>query len=330
MMSRSGAKVAALVSCCILTATRGAQAQTYSIVSVTNASIGRIAAAASGVTVFQINTTTTVLSGAGAYISGPVGDAVVTINCVDGTQTCASSAARVSVSATGVNTGRGQTITTMGAQGSGGSRTSGTDFSSRASLDFSIRGWTQAGNIAFLLYMYLPVLGDNASLATTASSQFKVGVAPYPTAPSSFTFGTVTGTIQRALQITKQSNLNFGEWVRPTSGSNVATIGTNGTRGISGSGNGYTGPPGLAQAGAMTASGEPGATFSLAYPTTFTMTGPSSSTIPVTLNSNVASGAQTLSGSGSLSILFGGSFPFTSNTTTGAYNGVFTVTVTYN
>lgn len=143
---------------------------------------------------------------------------------------------------------------------------------------------------------------------------------------------TGSARIVQPIAITKNSDLAFGTVVRPTSGSNTVTVDqTNGTRAISGGGDGVLVTSTVTRA-TYTVDGEGGQTFSISVPATFSMTGSTSGTITVNLTPTATSG--TLSGAvgaaGTATFGVGGDFSLASTQATGQYTGSFTATVAYN
>lgn len=140
-----------------------------------------------------------------------------------------------------------------------------------------------------------------------------------------------SATLLRPVALSATANLAFGRIVLPSSGTGSVSI-ANSADTVSASGGAVALAGGSPSRAAFSVSGEGGQAISVSVPATVTMTGPSSSTMVVTLSSSVASSTN-LSGSlgaaGSATFYVGGSFAPTSTTTTGAYSGTFTVTVAY-
>ncbi|RAK56813.1 DUF4402 domain-containing protein [Phenylobacterium deserti] len=144
-----------------------------------------------------------------------------------------------------------------------------------------------------------------------------------------------TATIFQPIQLAKNSDLSFGNIVRPISGNGTVTIDpANGARSASGPlaiiNTGPNATPGRAS---YTVTGEGGQNFSITVPASFNMTRQGSAdTIQVTLSSTA--GAGTLSGvlgtTGTSTFGVGGTIPVTNGTASGAYAGTFVVTVAYN
>ena len=322
---------AALVAAAICGASAGAQ--TYTVNAITAVPFGTLAAATTGVTVFDLNASTsavTVQSGSGAKISGTSTRSTVTIRCANGGGNCnGGSPALVKIAATGSPTGRGDPVTgfsVVSGTGTVGTVTTNGD----GSIQFTMTGWTATNqNRTFFLGMDLPIEGDNGAGATGAvTSQFQVGVARSPTVPVGGTTANTTATVRRSLVVAKLSDLAFGTLVRPTTGSGTVIINqTTGARTTGGAN-----PPIVVAASssgraAYTITGETGTAFTITVPTTFNMTS-GANTLAVT-TSATATGAQTLTG-GTFSLGVGGTTTIASTTPSGNYTGSFSVTFVYN
>jgi len=170
------------------------------------------------------------------------------------------------------------------------------------------------------------------SLAITAALTAVAFAAP---AMAQSANGTGSITVLRPLTVANNNNLNFGTVARPTTGSGTAVVSNAGVRSVTG------GVVGLTLGAAVTAAqftvaGEGGQAFSVVIPATFSMAGPSASSLVVTTSNDLvgAANAQTLSNAlgaaGNRVINIGGSVPITDATVTGAYTGSFTVSASYN
>jgi hypothetical protein len=319
----------------IVCAPSGAQAQTYTVNSVSPiTAFGEVAAAETGDTVFyQNNTTVSVESGAGARIKGTVRRATVTIRCAGSgnPNTCslAGNNARVRIGNVS-STGRAKAFTEFVATGLTGTL-SGT--TTGPTLDFVVSGFTGTGNKTFTLDTKLRVAGDNEGGATGAqTSTYYVYVAKDPVMPTTGTTVPATITIRRSLRTTLDSNLNFGTLVRRTSGGSGTVIinNTTGDRTTGGSNPPIPviGPPyGRTQ---ITVTGEPGSTFSVSYaPTGNLVMSSGANTLSVTLT-KTNSGTTTMPASGTLVLGIGGTITVTTSTARGQYSGSLVVNFTYN
>jgi hypothetical protein len=312
----------------------GAEAQTYTVQSITAPVFGTLAAGTTGNTVFLNNGTLTRQSGTGAIITGAITRAAVTIQCTDGSgggNACSNGAnvARVTVATSGVTSGRALAISQFTA--ASGTGTVGTGTTSGAGpLDFQFSGWTGAGSLTFFLDTTLPIAGDDVGGTTgAATSGFAVKVVKNPTVPSVGLTALATATVRKSLQITKLTDLQLGTLVRPATGSGTVTI--NATTGLRTTGGanppvGVTGP--ASGRATYTLTGEPSSTFTINIPASATLTS-GANTIALTLT-NTASGAQTMPVGGSLALGIGGSATITSTTASGSYSTSFVVTITYN
>jgi len=164
--------------------------------------------------------------------------------------------------------------------------------------------------VAALTALAVPARAQNSASSTTAT----------------------TATVIRAITITPGGTaLTFGTIVENGAGPGTAVVdATTGARSYTG---GVTGTPGTSGSNAVyTVGGEGGQAFSTTVPATFTLAGPSSSSLTVTTSTTTLPTA--LSGSlgaaGTASFSVGGSIPILATTTTGAYTGNLTVTVAYN
>lgn len=142
--------------------------------------------------------------------------------------------------------------------------------------------------------------------------------------------------ILQAISIAKDSDLQFGSIVRPsTAGTNTVAVSTANGRTLTGTGGGALASGGTVSAAAFTVTGEGGQTFSITPAATFTMnrTSPSGGG-SITVTTAVDAGSGTLGGSigstGTKSFNVGGSFDVSNTTPTGTYSGTFNVVVAYN
>jgi hypothetical protein len=158
------------------------------------------------------------------------------------------------------------------------------------------------------------------------------GLAAPALAQTAGTSGSTTVVDQ--FTVDKNSDLGFGSVLPPTSGTNVIEINpASGVRSITGGGNAtLIGSGGVSRA-TYTVSGDGGQTFVINLPSTFQITRQGGSeTITVSL---VASGpGGTLSNStgtaGTANFGVGGTFPISSSTAIGHYQGTFAATVNNN
>ncbi|MCR5879204.1 DUF4402 domain-containing protein [Phenylobacterium sp. J367] len=138
--------------------------------------------------------------------------------------------------------------------------------------------------------------------------------------------GSIT-VMQPVLNVTKNTDLNFGSVIRPTSGSGTIIIDAN-------SGNVST--SNLAQANGntptranFTVEGQPNANINVTYPNNVTLTrAGGSETLTVYLTSSMGGGQ--IGGGGTVQFNIGGQVTLSSSTVIGAYSNSFTVTVAYN
>ena len=131
-------------------------------------------------------------------------------------------------------------------------------------------------------------------------------------------------TIIQPISLAVASSLSFGTVVRPSSGSGTVVISnTGGAVVLASSSPSYP---------TYTVGGEGGQAYTVTFPGTMTLTGPSASTITVSLTHSAfaANLSGALGSAGTATFTAGGTLPITSTTTTGAYTGSYSVTVTYN
>lgn len=313
-----------------------AWAQNFSISSVSSADFGNVAAASAGQTILRASPATgavTTVSGSGARISSGTVRSMVTIAC-GGQAACSSGNALVTISTSGTPSNRAATLQRLDVSVSGATATLATTPTAGVPISFELDPIGRNSSKTFWLGFDLPINGDNSAGSTgTSQAQFTVTVSRTDGSRASSATGTVQATVFRALAIAKTADLAFGKIIIPSSGSGTVSLAqATGAVSVSGAGTYAFASPAPAAA-AFTISGEGGQAVTVSVPSTFTMTGPSSSTIAVTTAPSL-SGAQTLSNglgqAGALALRVGGSFGVTSTTRTGTYTGTFTVTVQYN
>lgn len=335
--------VAALI---FLLAMPPAGAQTYTVQSpMTAPDFGIVAAATTGTTTFENDGSVDVISGDGDYVSGTVTRGQVTIRCVDGAglpRRCnnANNKARVTVTTSGSPTGRGQDLSSFTAVAGTGVTLTGT--TSGASLDFVMSGWTLNNqDRSFFLNVSLPILGDNASTATSATAGFGVKVALNPTIPTIGDTQNAAATVRRSTTVSKVSDIAFGTIIAPPKINDITQSGTvtigmtvnAPNEGTSSRMAGGSSPPGIVAAtpfsgGLFTLNAQAGTTFSLTAPTGMTMTGPGGN-IPVTLTPSLSSGSHTMV-PGGIGLGYGATITIDSETASGEYSGSFQVSIAYN
>jgi hypothetical protein len=312
-----------------------AHAQTVSSITASTPNIGNVVSAPTGTTVFQVEETSgavSKISGNGARLSTGTSRPLVTIAC--STNTCNNKALTVRVGSVGSPTGRAQALTNFTVCQCGGTATisgvSGTN-----PVSFTIAGFANGSSRTFYVGADFPISGnDTASATGSATSGFYVYVAVSPTVPTvGSTSGLARANVFRPIALSASTGLAFGKIVRPSTGTGtVAVDNATGARTVTGTGAIGLSSPTPTRA-SYTVSGEGGQVFTLSFPTSFQMTGPGPA-LTVTLNPTTPSGSKTLSSTlgsaGTLAFQMGGSFPISSTTTTGAYSGSYTVSVTYN
>jgi len=293
--------------------------------------LGNVVSASTGITTFRVSGaagTISKVSGNGVRLSSGGSPVLVTISCNN--NTCRNKALTVRVGSLGSPGGR------MGAL-SNFTVTPGSAAVSAASgsnpLTFTIGALPNPGSATFWIGMDVPIQGDDSGSGTgAASSDFYVYVAVQGTTPTTGSTSAALARVFRPIAVSNPTPLAFGKIVRPASGTgSVAISASSGERTVTGTGAlGLSGPsPGRAT---YSVTGEGGQSFTLSIPSSFQMTGPGT---PLTVMlTSTASGSQSLSAAagsaGTLSFGIGGSFPISSTTVTGAYQGNYSVTVSYN
>ncbi|MGA0604404.1 DUF4402 domain-containing protein [Phenylobacterium sp. VNQ135] len=330
------ASTIALLGCVAAGGAQAACTLTYGSLSSSLPNLGNVVSAATNETVFRVAPTTgtiTKISGDGVRTSTGTSVVSMTISTANHND-CNNLVIDATLTATG-STNRGKNMNNFDVAGSTNAVVSN-ESGSGATRTFKI---TMQKNKTGTIYigMDFPIKGDNEGGATGASN---LATSSYSLALNAVNGNDITrtgsgrATVRRSLKIVKSSDLSFGRVVRPSSGSNtVAVNATTGLPAITGAGNAVHVPPVTVSRAAYQVTGEGGQTFTLAVPSSATMSGPGGNlTVTLTKFPNTTSG--TLSGSansdGTYDFWVGGSFPITTTTESGTYTGAFTVTVTYN
>ena len=293
--------------------------------------LGNVVSASTGITTFRITSsagTITKVSGNGVRLSSGGSPVLVTISCNN--NTCKNKALSIRVGSIGSPGGRmgalsNFTVAPGSAAITGGSGTN--------PLTFTMGALSNPGTATFWIGMDVPIRGDDSGVGTgAATSDFYVYVAIQGTTPTTGSTSAAVARVFRPIAVSNPASLAFGKIVRPTSGTgSVAISASSGARTVTGAGAiGLSSPsPGRAT---YAVTGEGGQSFTLSIPSSFQMTGPGT---PLTVAlTSTASGSQSLSAAagaaGTLSFGVGGSFPVSSTTVTGAYQGTYSITVSYN
>lgn len=141
-------------------------------------------------------------------------------------------------------------------------------------------------------------------------------------------------TVVDQFTVDKNSDLAFGSVLPPTAGTNTVEINAaSGARSITGGGNASLIGSGGASRATYTVSGDGGQTFVINLPSSFQITRQGGSeTITVTLVPSAANGTLTNSTgiAGTANFGVGGTFPISSSTAIGHYQGTFVATVNNN
>jgi hypothetical protein len=144
---------------------------------------------------------------------------------------------------------------------------------------------------------------------------------------------TATASVISPISVAKTTDLAFGSFVRPGSGSNTLIIDpSSGARTLSGTGNASLSTSTTSRA-AFSVGGEGAQSFTITVPASVNMTRSGGSEIlPVTLNPSITSGALTgaAGSTGTATFGVGGSLPLDNTVVGGSYSGAFNITVGYN
>ena len=313
-----------------------AKAQSFTLNSVANVNLGKIAAATSGDTRFQaspVGGTVTKLSGNGARISTGAGHVLVTVSC--GNQgACNSQNARIVVARTGTPTKRAKALENFTVSTAGASATIVTPPGTGNSISFTIGPVGRNGTKTFYVGYDFVVKGDTSGSASGVSSAgLSVTISRTNGNSPSSGSGTVSASVFRTLNAAATQPMSFGMISRPRDGPGTVALAPGATSVVT-TGDGVAPLPGSSATSAVVGvTGEGGQSITITVPSSFPMYGPGGSTIVVTPDPD-KSGSTTLPGSlggaGSETVTVGGSFPLTTNTQTGVYTGSFSVIFQYN
>lgn len=295
--------------------------------------MGNVASAASGQTVFRINSSTgavTVQSGSGNRISTGTANVTVTVTC--GNQaTCGTDRPIVTISSTGSPTGRAAALTNFTATAGTATFFSGPTGTNPVTVTLNPVG--QNGSKNFTVGFDFPI--NSTGTTGSATSGYTVGITRSGGggggAGSAST--TATANVFRAITISKTADIAFGKIVQPSTGSGTVSLTAAGARTVTGTGAFAFASP-SPTAAAFSVSGEGGQAITVSIPTSFPMTSGANSLTVTTVSTG--GGVQTLNsslgnaGTPPTAITVGGSFPFSSTTPTGSYSGTVSVTVQYN
>lgn len=303
----------------------GSQADAQSLL-ILPAALGEIAAASSGVTTFSFDPSSGVvsrISGSGVRVATTTARIQVQLTCPG--KGCANNV-NISAAPTGSLGGRAEALTNITfAAGSGVTMVS----QSIGSAVIKVGG---SSGIFYIGADY-PIDGDNASGSTgTASSPFSVTATDSKNKWTVTNASTATALVYRSMNLTQGSTLNFGRIVRPSTGSAIISLDAS-TGAITATPAVALSTPAPTRATyTITAEGGSSVTINVS-PTTFTLSGPSSSSLPVTLSST-SSGSVAMGGTLGTGVTYsfgvGGSMTISSATANGGYSGSFGVTVNYN
>jgi spore coat protein U-like protein len=144
---------------------------------------------------------------------------------------------------------------------------------------------------------------------------------------------TASATVVAPITISKTTDLAFGNFYA-SAATGTIKVDTNNTRSVSG---GVTLGTGSGTAASFNITGQASATYTIAYATGVTLTGPGTAmALTQVSDTTAAGGASTLATSGTLSaggaqsLYLGGTLAVGANQVAGAYSGAISATVDYN
>jgi hypothetical protein len=310
-----------------------AQAQQYTITSVTTTDLGNVASASTGTSTFRTapsSGTVTKVSGSAVRLTAGSARSLVTISC---TSTLVPALCdldvTVNIAQTGTPTNRASALQNFTV--SAGSTTIKTAPGTGNNINFTLPKISAGTSANFWVGFDFPLRADDAGVSSGISTaNFSITASTITILGTGTGSGAATAKVFRSLSLTNSTPLAFGRIIRPRTGSGTVSMATTGV--VTTSGGPTKMPSPASTAASFTANGEGGQSFSVSVPTSFNLVN-GANTIVVTLAPSV-SGNQTMSGTlgsaGTLPILVGGSFPLASTTALGTYTGSFSVTVTYN
>lgn len=330
-------RLAFLALAALSLAAPAARAADYTIKITQGMDLLSVSTAPSGDTVLRINPSSgavSVQSGVGRRVSVAAANAKVTVTCKPsrgGDTDCTTKTVPIRIGTIGALSGRARALNIFTvAMGTANIATPPTG-TNPVALTLAPLGDNSAKT--FFIGADFPVAGDDSGLASGAgANSFYVYVLD--AAGLQVAGETAKGTVNafRPISIVKTADLNFGRIQLPPAGtSKVTLVPATGVRTVSGRGFGYATP--APTAGAFTASGEGGQTFSLTLPVKLTLSIPSGSTLVVDITAagdTVPKLSGGLGSAGTYSFTVGGSFTVNSATPTGLYTGVLTVGIDYN
>ncbi|CAH0497450.1 DUF4402 domain-containing protein [Novosphingobium sp. CECT 9465] len=309
-----------------------AQAQTYSVDSITDGSFGDIVSAASGSSTFRAASSSgavTRQSGSAVRVSTNSVYSVVTIGC-SASNLCNSATVYVTLALAGTPTGRLGYIPSVNL--TNGTATVTNAYSAGSYIVINLSPIPRNASRTFLLGYDVPVLGNDSGQPTgNAVSSFLITASRLSGAGSDSLVGNITAKVIRPIDIAKTADLQFGSVTRPSSGSGTLTLSPAGVASVTGAGVRRMPSP-VATPAAFTVNGEGGQAVTVSVPATVTLSGSAGSVVATT--SATGSGSQVLSGStggsGTVQVKVGGTIPLSGSTAIGTFTGTLVVTVQYN
>lgn len=309
-----------------------AQAQTYSVDSISDGVLGDVVSAASGSSTFRAASASgavTLQSGSAVRISSNSVYSVITISCT-GTNLCNSANVYVTLALAGNPSGRLSSIPSVNL--TNGTATVTSAYSAGSYIVINLNPIPRSTSRTFLLGYDIPVLGNDSSQPTgNAATSFLI-TASRPTGGGSDSLvGNITAKVIRPIDIAKTADLQFGKVTRPTSGTGSLTLSPAGVASVTGTGV-IRFPSPAPTAAAFTVTGEGGQAVTVSLPSSVTMSGTAGSIVATT--TATGSGSQVLSGTtgsaGTLQVKVGGTIPLSGTTGIGTFSGTLLVTVQYN
>jgi hypothetical protein len=294
------------------------------------ATMGNVVPAASGDTVFHINSNggaVTVASGSGSRLTTGSYLGTVTVTCTS--NSCKSSKVNVKIQATGAVTGQAKALTKFNVTMGTATLDSGST-SSTGPLSFTLKSLGLNSGKTFYIGTDLPIAA--AGTAGDAQSPFQIGVATYNTTPSGGALGVAEAYVYPGIALHPASPMQFGGATKTTTGSGTIAMDTGGSVTVTGTGLQEMPATSFPQSAAgFTAVGEAGAQIAITVPATFTMTSPATGSHALTVTTVKSfTGTPPLNSAGTYGFTVGGTITIPSNTVIGAYTGSLSVSVAYN
>jgi hypothetical protein len=314
----------------LLLVARPCWAQYTVAVTASPASMGNVVPAASGDTVFHIDSNggaVTRTSGTGARLSAGSYVGTVTVTCTS--TACKTSKVNVKIQTTGTVTGHAKALTkfnvTMGTASLNTGTTSGS-----APISFTLNALGLNAGKTFFVGADFPIAATGT--AGDSQSPFEIGVATYNTTPSGGTLAAADAYAYPGIALHGTSPMKFGGITKSATGTGTVSMDASGAVTVTGTGLSVMPITSFPQsAAAFNAVGEAGALIAINVPASFTMTSTASGSHALTVTTvNSAASSPSLDSTGNYGFTVGGSMPIPANTVLGAYTGSLSVSVNYN